>query len=146
MVGRRLVPELHRRGPLAPPDRPRHALAARPARADGRVRRPGAGPRRGPAFGVHPERAAALDIEDVARIYLRKRRFWGDGTPIVALNREPGTVARVAFSHGVLHADPPRLQAYWDQQYFAGIFPPSVLSSGAAVKRYVAADRAAIGY
>src|SRR5207249_9733289 len=36
--------------------------------------------------------------------------------------------------------------AYWDQQYFAGIFPPSVLSSGAAVKRYVAADRAAIGY
>jgi len=95
---------------------------------------------------VHPERAAALDIEDVARIYLRKRRFWGDGTPIVALNREPGTVARVAFSHGVLHADPPRLQAYWDQQYFAGIFPPSVLSSGAAVKRYVAADRAAIGY
>ena len=95
---------------------------------------------------VHPERAAALDIEDVARIYLRKRRFWGDGTPIVALNREPGTAARVAFSHRVLHADPPRLQAYWDQQYFAGIFPPSVLSSGAAVKRYVAADRAAIGY
>jgi len=95
---------------------------------------------------VHPERAAALDIEDVARIYLRKRRFWGDGTPIVALNREPGTAARVAFSRRVLHADPPRLQAYWDQQYFAGIFPPSVLSSGAAVKRYVAADRAAIGY
>ena len=98
------------------------------------------------AIVVHPERAAALDIEDVARIYLRKRRFWGDGTPIVALNREPGTVARVAFSHGVLHADPPRLQAYWDQQYFAGIFPPAVLSSGAAVKRYVAADRDAIGY
>ena len=95
---------------------------------------------------VHPERAAALDIEDVARIYLRKRRFWDDGTPIVALNREPGTAARVAFSRRVLHADPPRLQAYWDQQYFAGIFPPSVLSSGAAVKRYVAADRAAIGY
>ncbi len=98
------------------------------------------------AIVVHPERAAALDIEDVARIYLRKRRFWGDGTPIVALNREPGTAARVAFSRRVLHADPPRLQAYWDQQYFAGIFPPSVLSSGAAVKRYVAADRAAIGY
>ena len=95
---------------------------------------------------VHPERAAALDIEDVARIYLRKRRFWDDGTPIVALNREPGTAARVAFSRRVLLADPPRLQAYWDQQYFAGIFPPSVLSSGAAVKRYVAADRAAIGY
>ena len=98
------------------------------------------------AIVVHPERAGTLDIEDVARIYLRKRRFWDDGTPIVALNREPGTAMRVAFSRRVLHADPPRLQAYWDQQYFAGIFPPSVLSSGAAVKRYVAADRDAIGY
>ena len=98
------------------------------------------------AIVVHPGRTAAVGIEDVAHIFLRKRRFWDDGAPIVALNREPGTAARAAFSRRVLHADPPRLQAYWDQQYFAGIFPPSVLSSGAAVKRYVAADRAAIGY
>ena len=109
------------------------------------IPRPAVPEERALAIVVHPERAAGLDIEDVARIYLRKRRFWGDGTAIVALNREP-TAARVAFSRRVLHADPPRLQAYWDQQYFAGIFPPSVLSSGAAVKRYVAADRAAIGY
>src|SRR5712691_2298856 len=98
------------------------------------------------AIVVHPERTAALDIEDVARIYLRKRRFWDDGAPIVALNREPGTAVRVVFSRRVLHTDPAQLQAYWDQRYFDGIFPPTVLSSGAAVKRYVAADRDAIGY
>jgi len=51
--------------------------------------RPAVPEERALAIVVHPERAAALDIEDVARIYLRKRRFWGDGTPIVALNREP---------------------------------------------------------
>ena len=98
------------------------------------------------AIVVHRERTDALDIEDVARIYLRKRRFWDDGAPIVALHRELGTAARVSFSRRVLHADPAQLHAYWDQQYFAGIFPPTVLSSGAAVKRYVAADRDAIGY
>ena len=108
--------------------------------------RPAVPEERALAIVVHPERAAALDIEDVARIYLRKRRFWDDGAPIVALHRELGTAARASFSRRVLRADPGQLRAYWDQQYFAGIFPPSVLSSGAAVKRYVAADRAAIGY
>ena len=98
------------------------------------------------AIVVHPGRTAALGIEDVAHIYLRKRRFWDDGAPIVALHRELGTAGRASFSRRVLRADPGQLRAYWDQQYFAGIFPPAVLSSGAAVKRYVAADRDAIGY
>lgn len=36
---------------------------------------------------VHPARKVQLDLEDVARIYLKKRRFWDDGQPIVALNQ-----------------------------------------------------------
>ena len=98
------------------------------------------------AIVVHRARTDALDIEDVARIYLRKRRFWENGAPIVALHRELGTAARASFSRRVLRADPGQLRAYWDQQYFAGIFPPTVLSSCTAVKRYVATDRNAIGY
>jgi len=98
------------------------------------------------AIVVHPERTAALGIEDVAHIFLRKRRFWEDGAPIVALNREPETAARTTFSRRVLRADPAQLEGYWNERYFEGIFPPTVLSSGAAVKRYVAADRNAIGY
>jgi len=98
------------------------------------------------AIIVHPERTAALGIEDVAQIFLRKRRFWEDGAPIVALHHELGTAARASFSRLVLRADPGHLRAYWDQQYFAGILPPAVLSTSTAVKRYVAADRDAIGY
>jgi hypothetical protein len=98
------------------------------------------------AIIVHPERTAALGIEDVAQIFLRKRRFWEDGAPIVALHLELGTAARASFSRLVLRAAPGHLRTYWDQQYFAGIFPPAVLSSDTAVKRYVAADRDAIGY
>jgi len=95
---------------------------------------------------VHPSRASTVTMEDLARIYLRKRRFWDDGAAIVPLNQAPGTAARDLFSRRVLAADTPRLQEYWNEQYFHGVFPPIVLSSGAAVKRYVAADRDAIGY
>ena len=98
------------------------------------------------AIVVHRERTDALDIEDVARIYLRKRRFWEDGAPIVALNREPGSATRALFSHRVLRTDPSQLEEYWNHKYFDGVFPPTVLSSCTAVKRYVAADRNAIGY
>ena len=98
------------------------------------------------AIVVHRERTDALVIEDVARIYLRKRRFWDDGAPIVALHPELGTAARTAFSRRVLHVDPAQLEEYWNHKYFDGIFPPTVLSSCVAVKRYVAADRNAIGY
>lgn len=98
------------------------------------------------AIVVHPARTDVLGVEDVARIYLRKRRFWPDGAPIVPLNREAGTAAREAFSRRVLGGKAAQLQEYWNQQYFQGVFPPTVLSSAAAVKRYVAADRNAIGY
>jgi ABC-type phosphate transport system substrate-binding protein len=95
---------------------------------------------------VHPARAVRLGREDVARIYLRKRRFWDDGAPIVALNQEPTSPARAAFTRLVLGTDTSQLQAYWNEQYFQGIFPPTVLSSADAVRRYVAADVNAIGY
>ncbi|MBI5087609.1 MAG: hypothetical protein HZB15_01705 [Actinobacteria bacterium] len=53
---------------------------------------------------------------------------------------------RGTFTRRVLHMDRARLQAYWNEQYFHGVFPPAVLSSAVAVRRYVAADRNAIGY
>ena len=95
---------------------------------------------------VHPTRTTALSRENVARIYLRKRQFWDDGAPIIALNRESGTEARDAFTRRVLPIGKAQLHAYWNEQYFHGIFPPPVLSSAGAVKRYVAAEPNAIGY
>jgi ABC-type phosphate transport system substrate-binding protein len=95
---------------------------------------------------VHPARTVALDRDDVSRIFLRARRFWDDGAPIVPLNLEAQSDLRDAFTRRVLRMSVPELQRYWNERYFHGIFPPRVLSSGAAVKRYVATDRDAIGY
>ena len=95
---------------------------------------------------VHPSHPDRLSVTDVARMFLRKRRFWRDGTPIVPLNREPGSEARESFSHQVLGGDSARWASYWNDAYFNGVFPPAVLSSSAAVKRYVASEAGAIGY
>jgi len=95
---------------------------------------------------VNPARSTTFSPADVANIYLRKRRFWDDGSPIVALNREPGSVARERFSRTVLGGPSADFAAYWNEQYFQGILPPVTLSSSAAVKRYVASERNAIGY
>jgi len=95
---------------------------------------------------VNPKRSDHLDRHDVARIFLRAHRFWDDGTPIVPLNLEAGTALRATFAARVLALDQARLAAYWNEQYFHGVFPPTVLASTAAVKRYVASDPRAIGY
>lgn len=95
---------------------------------------------------VHPSRSATLDADDVARIYLGRRRFWDDDSVIVALNLPAGDGLRERFSRRVLHTDSAHLASYWNEQYFHGVFPPAVLSSPDAVKRYVATDPKAIGY
>ena len=95
---------------------------------------------------VHPSRTDTLGLSDLAGIYLRKRRLWDDGAPIVPLNRESGSAARETFSVRVLGSDSAHLASYWNDAYFNGIFPPAVLSSSAAVKRYVANEPQAIGY
>lgn len=95
---------------------------------------------------VHPSRPDTPTRADLARIFLQRRRFWRDGTPIVPLNREPGSAAREAFSTRVLGAESTHFATYWNAQYFDGVFPPAVLSSPSAVKRYVASDPQAIGY
>jgi ABC-type phosphate transport system substrate-binding protein len=95
---------------------------------------------------VHPERRADLSIDDVAQIYLRRMRFWNDGSPVVPLNLTSTDPLRKRFSRLVLRENAQRLAEYWNRQYFYGIFPPATLASAEAMRRYVAADPNAIGY
>jgi hypothetical protein len=95
---------------------------------------------------VHPGRHAELSLEEVTQIYLRRKRFWNDGTAIVPLNLPSAVPLREHFSRIVLHQAEPRLADYWNRQYFYGILPPATLASTEAVRRYVASDPNAIGY
>ena len=95
---------------------------------------------------VHPDRRTELSPDEVAQIYLRRKRFWDDGTTIVPLNLPSQAPLRVRFSQLVLHQTGPRLADYWNRLYFDGILPPATLASTEAVRRYVASDPNAIGY
>jgi ABC-type phosphate transport system substrate-binding protein len=96
---------------------------------------------------VNPARTDHIDVHTLARIYLRTRRFWDDGTPIVPLNLEAGSREREAFTRRVLGGSGDGwLAMYWNERYFHGVFPPTVVSSSASVKRWLATDPGAIGY
>jgi len=95
---------------------------------------------------VHANRTDRLTRAEVAQIYLRKRRFWGDGKRILPVNRDSGSAARDAFDRRIFGGDAGDLGVYWNRQYFQGVLPPPTLASDEAVKRFVASEPLAIGY
>lgn len=90
--------------------------------------------------------ARELDVATLARIYRRKMLHWQDGSKIEPVNLPAAEPLRQSFSRQALKMEPEELEAYWNQQYFQGIFPPYVLSSEEAVLRFVADTPGAIGY
>jgi hypothetical protein len=96
---------------------------------------------------VHPTRAGSVTVGEVRAIFLKQQRFWGDGQPIVPVNRGADSEVRERFSHLVFGQSSRQLATYWNRRYFdAGEFPPATLASEEAVLRYVAANENAIGY
>ena len=96
---------------------------------------------------THPSRASKLTDSEVRAIYLKQKRFWSDGQPIIPINRDAGSTARELFSEAIFGRESARLAPYWNQRYFeAGEFPPATLASEEAVIRFVAGNENAIGY
>jgi len=98
------------------------------------------------AVVVHPSRAAQLDRGALQLIYMKKRRFWDDGSSIIVVNREADSAERLRFTHDVFGSLASYLPRYWNDEYFHGVLPPITLTSDLAVKRYLAARPNAIGY
>lgn len=90
--------------------------------------------------------AHSLKKEEVALIFKRKKRLWGDGSKIQPVNLPASSAVRQEFSRAVLGAAPEELQHYWNDLYFNGISPPFVFASEEAVLRFVAETPGAIGY
>ena len=95
---------------------------------------------------IHPDRPDTLTVGDVRQIYLKKRRYWSDGRPIIPINRDAASEIRATFSRAVFGPTAGRLATYWKRRYFQGVLPPATLASAAAVKRFVATEPNAIGY
>ena len=95
---------------------------------------------------THPSRPIELTTSDLRHLFLRRQRYWPDGSPVIAINQTAATPARELFEDAVFGAETSALPGYWNRRYFEGVFPPITFGSDAAVQRYVATKPNAIGY
>ena len=95
---------------------------------------------------VNRQRTTQLDREEIAQIFLKKRRFWDDDTPMLPVNQSAGSATRASFDRAVFGAGARRLSVYWNRAYFRGVLPPATLASDEAVRRFVVSEPRAIGY
>ena len=102
-----------------------------------------------PAIAVIVGRQSVLtqvSVDDLRELYLRRRRVWPDGHRAIPINLPPDHPLRDRFSRLVLGRSTQDLVSYWNARYFEGITPPTVLSSPAAIRAYLAVEPAAIAY
>ena len=88
----------------------------------------------------------AVTPRTAARLFLKDKLFWRDGTAIVPVNLPPDHEARERFTRLVLKRTRRELLEFWNEEHFKGVNPPVVLESEAAVKTFVRQVEGAVGY
>lgn len=95
---------------------------------------------------VNPSNAEDISASDITRIYLGKKKTYGNGQAINALQLEEGNAARSAFVKGALKKSERQYKAYWAKLLFTGKGKPPEEMNSAAIKAAVAAKADAIGF
>ena len=90
---------------------------------------------------VHPSNAAAIDIDELNRLYT------GRSSALTAINLAEGMPIRSEFDEKGAGRASAQLKAYWSKLVFTGKgTPPAELANEAAMLEHVAANPDAIGY
>jgi len=88
-----------------------------------------------------------LTMAELRRIFMKQQRLWAHGDTIVPVDWDAGSQMRQVFSQMILGRSVREMAEYWVQQSVTqGLAPPSTLSSGVAVARFVATVPGAIAY
>jgi len=90
--------------------------------------------------------AAQLDKDDIAAIYLLKKKHWENGDDIMPINLPAQADARTRFTAEIFDSTPDKLGSYWDKMLFKGETPPVTQNSEQAVILFVERIKGAIGY
>ena len=88
----------------------------------------------------------AISLKQLADIYVLKKIYWSNKTPIVPINREAGSDERDNFSERVFKMSTLELSEYWNKLRFEGKRPPLTQISDIAVIAFVRNMPGAIGY
>ncbi len=89
---------------------------------------------------------AQLDKDDIAAIYLLKKKHWENGEDIMPINLPAQADARNRFTAAIFDSTPDKLGSYWDKMLFKGETPPVTQNSEQAVILFVERIKGAIGY
>ncbi|MCF7965685.1 MAG: hypothetical protein K9L79_09125 [Methylobacter tundripaludum] len=89
---------------------------------------------------------AQLDKDDIAAIYLLKKKHWENGEDIMPINLPAKADARTRFTAEIFDSTPEKLGSYWDKMLFKGETPPVTQNSEQAVVLFVERIKGAIGY
>ena len=89
----------------------------------------------------------SLSRNQVADIFLGKAARFPDGSPAVPIDQAEGAAARDEFYLSVAGKSAAQLNAHWSKIIFTGRGqPPREVANGAAVKKLLLENPAAIGY
>ena len=91
--------------------------------------------------------ASKLSADQVAQLYLAKSTTLPGAGTVVLLDQSEGAAVRDAFYEKATGKNPAQIKALWSRLVFSGAAQaPKTMSSGAEVKKAVAANPDAIGY
>jgi ABC-type phosphate transport system substrate-binding protein len=89
----------------------------------------------------------SLRKDRASNIFLKRLARWDDGTAVTPVNLNNSSATREAFSRAVHGKGVSAIEAFWQQQIFAGKeAPPAERGGDAEVLAFVRANPGAIGY
>jgi len=89
----------------------------------------------------------AMSVSDLSRVFQKKNHNLPDGSEAVPVDLGKDSPVREAFSQAVLGRGVSQIEAFWQQQIFAGReVPPDTRSTDEEIIAFVAQTPGGIGY
>lgn len=90
--------------------------------------------------------ADSLSSQDIAAIYLLKKKYWDNEASITPINLPARSEIRDLFTQKIFNRSPDKLGNYWNQMLYKGISPPIIQKSEASILLFVERVPGSIGY
>ena len=95
---------------------------------------------------VNKSNTNSLTQKEVSKIFLGKKKSYGDGSQVLPVALEEGNSVRASFNSTITKKNESQLKAYWSKLVFTGKGTPPKQVSEADVIKLVAENPATIGY
>ena len=96
---------------------------------------------------VHPSNSAALNAEEISKLYLGRTKSFPDGKAAIPVAQAEGSASTELFNQKVLNKTGSQIKAYWSKLVFTGKgTPPKEVSSDQEVIELVSQNPSVIGY